>query len=662
LFNILDVKEKSKVISGVILSFLFLFSIFFVFSSELKRNGYKKVFDFLGIPEIIQYAEIGKKDLVEAKNFTLNFDFENSALKISSAKENFTKAQNKLNRIDLIYSRFIPFLPTNTISKILKASLNSVDILSYTNHILWTFTSEYDLGKVVVSLSNILDILDELEKNTMNLNLFVLPEDIQNKIKEITLFLDDILVYRQFLYKNIDTLYSMLGMDEAKTYMLVLQNTAEARATGGYIGSVVLFTMQNGKLFNFEFLDTHLLDFKGGRFSPAPEYLYYIERIALQEANYTPDIRVSGQRMKYFLENQGGPTVDTIIFIDDQILPFILDLTGSINVDGFDQAIDKENYFNLLQLNIEENNLKGEKRIKNPKENYFQFIEAVRQKLFDIKFNISYINKLKDFIYQKHIQVFSDNIKIEEFFDDLNFNGYFPNSIDNQDFLAIIHSTFFNKSNRFMEDEILHDTNISKNGEIINTLKIIRKHTYNEEKEKKIIEDVWDTIVYQSDVFREDFLKLVGKSKNLDLLRIYIPKDSEILSLEGISDEDIYIGEELDRTFLAFPFEIDISETREFSIEYKLPFKLNNILDYNLFIFKQAGSEDFNIIKKIFYQKENSVEFKKEEKLTNDLLFFIKVNNLLWNKKIQLMTNKSNKLQSKLKMKTVQEFMPMQLL
>jgi len=662
LSNYLPVKGKKKFLLGVIITLLLLSSLFLLAYSRLTKNDYERLLAFLEVPEIMSYTEEGKQNLIEAKNFTMKADFENSASKILLAKENFQKAQAKLNEIDLIYSRFIPFIPTNTANKILKAAINGVDILSYVNHILWTLITEYDFGQILVSLENILDLLDQLDNNLRALNLLVFPENIRNKIEEVVSVLDQIVVYREFLSEHMQTLYSVFGMDEAKTYMVALQNTAEARATGGYIGSIVLFTVQNGKLSNFEFLDTHLLDFEGGHFSPAPEYLNYIKRIALQESNYSPDIRLSGQRMKYFLEEQGGPTVETIIFIDDQILPFVLDLLGPVNIKGFAQEINKDNYFNLLQLNIETTNLLGKDRIKNPKEDYFKFIEAVRQKILEVKPTIDHLNKIKNFINKKNIQIFSSNKEIEKLFDELGFVGYFPEVQENQDFLAIIHSTFFNKSNRFMEDEIIHSTEISDDGELINKLTINRNHSYDEEKEEKILEDVWPVIAYQSDVFREDFLKVVGKSDNLDLLRVYVPKNSELLSVEGIARDDIYIEEELERTFFAFPLETNISEKREIVLEYKLPFVIGDIKEYNLFVFKQAGSLDSGISKIISYQDENIVKLKKQEKLINDLLFFIKdINNSIWNKNLQI-TIKKNKLQSKLKMKNAQGFMPMQLL
>lgn len=49
----------------------------------------------------------------------------------------------------------------------------------------------------------------------------------------------------------------LLGMDEPRHYLVMVQNNHELRATGGFISSIGLLTLEQGKISNLEFADSY---------------------------------------------------------------------------------------------------------------------------------------------------------------------------------------------------------------------------------------------------------------------------------------------------------------------------------------------------------------------------------------------------------------------
>ena len=135
-----------------------------------------------------------------------------------------------------------------------------------------------------------------------------------------------------------EVLPGMLGADGPRTYLLVVQNNAELRATGGLAGSLLTLRTNQGKL-------TLGKRSSAGDFLrvPAPvvrvtdeEKQLYGLGIAqdIREANETPDFPRVGQIINGFSRATYGRQVDGVIAIDPIALASLLKATGPIKVGG----------------------------------------------------------------------------------------------------------------------------------------------------------------------------------------------------------------------------------------------------------------------------------------------------------------------------------------
>ncbi|AGW42340.1 arsenical pump membrane protein [Leifsonia xyli subsp. cynodontis DSM 46306] len=132
----------------------------------------------------------------------------------------------------------------------------------------------------------------------------------------------------------------MLGADGPRTYLLVAQNPAELRATGGLIGSVAVIHADKGAV--------SLASQKAGSTigpwrSPvvsvpaATQGLYgpLVGRF-LQDANLTPDFPLAASTVAAMWASSTGTAVDGVVTMDPVVLAAVLRATGPIALPGGD--------------------------------------------------------------------------------------------------------------------------------------------------------------------------------------------------------------------------------------------------------------------------------------------------------------------------------------
>ncbi len=138
------------------------------------------------------------------------------------------------------------------------------------------------------------------------------------------------------------------GFRQTQTYLVLFQNSMELRPTGGFIGSLALAHVRDGKLVDFTIQDVYAVDgqLKGHVDPPTPiRELLSQEHWYLRDSNWDPDFRASGERALWFYEKETGTRVDGVIAIS---IPFMVDLLGAIgpiDLPDFNDRITAENFF-----------------------------------------------------------------------------------------------------------------------------------------------------------------------------------------------------------------------------------------------------------------------------------------------------------------------------
>ncbi|WP_354257074.1 DUF4012 domain-containing protein [Arthrobacter sp. OAP107] len=129
---------------------------------------------------------------------------------------------------------------------------------------------------------------------------------------------------------------AMLGDQSPRRYLLLIQNNAEARATGGIPGALAVLHVEKGKLS----LDSQTSAGAMGAFNPVvkvdPEQSeIYSRRLGkfMQDVNLTPDFPSAAQTAHAMWRSKTGEQLDGVLSIDPVALSYILDATGPVRVN-----------------------------------------------------------------------------------------------------------------------------------------------------------------------------------------------------------------------------------------------------------------------------------------------------------------------------------------
>jgi hypothetical protein len=146
---------------------------------------------------------------------------------------------------------------------------------------------------------------------------------------------------------------NMLGAAGPRNYVLLFQNPAELRATGGIAGAVALLHMENGRIeltqqassADFPMYDAPVLDL------PAETRGIFgdITGQYIQDVNLTPHFPLSAQLAQEMWNREFGVQADGVISIDPVALSYLLQATGPITLPTGD-VLSAENAVQLLLI------------------------------------------------------------------------------------------------------------------------------------------------------------------------------------------------------------------------------------------------------------------------------------------------------------------------
>lgn len=175
-------------------------------------------------------------------------------------------------------------------------------------------------------------------------------DEIDGPLQKVRTTLDILNAATKGLSEITPTLPAMLGANGTRSYLVIAQNNSEIRSTGGFPGSRMLMTIDNGQieLESFEAVGAH---FPAGTI-PLTDEEYAVVNDLMQtgatfapgDVNAVPSFPRAAQLMEWCWEEEGNDDVDGVIAIDPVFLQSLLALTGGVTtsdgtvVDGTNAA------------------------------------------------------------------------------------------------------------------------------------------------------------------------------------------------------------------------------------------------------------------------------------------------------------------------------------
>ncbi len=581
--------------------------------------------------QIVEYASSAYQDLKVASGALSDNNFYTANEQFSQAQNDFHDAEFELNKINIVLKTILKVIPTDGVNVAdAEYLLDTGKQISGLGQELTKTLTAFSTKKEAPLVEKISYFQDNIEKiipklNNINTNLEkirieAIPTDKKETFNTLKTYVSTLTNDIKELSSLSDALYEILGRDNQRRYLFIFQNNNEIRPTGGFIGSFALVDIDRGEIKNIEIPG-------GGSYSVqgqlrekvvAPYPLHLVNaRWEMQDANWFPDFPTSAEKIKWFYEKSGGPTIDGVIAMNASLIPKILEITKPIDLPAYGKTLSSANFIEETQKAVE---FEYDKTANKPKQILADLAPELLKKIFDAQGDdlLKIVKVFKSGLDEKNIQLYFTNNGVQEKFASYNWTGEMKNS--SKDFLAVINTNIRGyKTDAYIKQNIDLVSDISDDGEIINTLKITREHTGTGQK-------------------------TFDRQSNIDFLRVYVPSGATLLSAQGFSEiprdafeladpnwkkdelltkiegavwvepeSNTFVNNEFNKTVFGNWIQTDPGEKQTVVLRYKLPFKLTKSPGkkwyetfgkkqeprtfYSLFIQKQSGTEnaDYNI-------------------------------------------------------------------
>jgi len=558
--------------------------------------------------DITETAHSAYENLLSASKNTGKIQFEKAQKEFDEALENFNQAENELWFVSKMKSFYSD---TNTLSLAADALINGGRDFSIAgkNFVLAVeqfskipvyFTAQnseeedkkQDLPSITETLKEGLKYtniaISKIKKASEKINKVEekrLPKDLGERMKMAKEKINTVEDTLDAIQKHFPALLTLLGDRYPHRYLILLQNNNEMRPTGGFIGSYIIFDINDGYIENLKTHDVYKLDGSyTGIIEPPEEFKNFTSNWRFRDSNYSPDFYYSASKARWFLEKEGGPTVDTVIAINQGLLTSLLDITGPIQVGNFGK-FNSQNY-NLLLSYVIEGKVWGP---EDPKHILKVFIKEFKKELIKTENLAKIISILYKATMQKHILLYSSDGDIQALFEELKIAGRTHDVKKGEDYLSVINiSIGGSKSEQFVREEITHTTEVSKLGEVVDEVVIKRTHMWNDEILKewtKIIKD------YGFSFLPSNLVDILGRGANKVVMKVYVPTGSILISSNREDIKKLYDSDTKKDYFMTI-VSVNAGESDEVVIKYRPPItlRLNPVDTYKLITEKQPGS------------------------------------------------------------------------
>ncbi len=152
-----------------------------------------------------------------------------------------------------------------------------------------------------------------------------------------------------------DGLEPLLGYDGPRTYILLGQNEQEIRPTGGFIGTMGVIRVTEGRVESVEYASVREFDPRPDKGRTPPHDLSMglgIARWYVRDANWWPWFPESARAVQQFLREDRALEADGVIAVDTEMLRLLLKAFGPMTVEGIDRPLTAENFYVELEDEI----------------------------------------------------------------------------------------------------------------------------------------------------------------------------------------------------------------------------------------------------------------------------------------------------------------------
>ncbi len=135
--------------------------------------------------------------------------------------------------------------------------------------------------------------------------------------------------------------------DQDLNFTILLKNSQELRAGGGFMGSAAVFGIQNGHISQPVFYDIYDLAGQTSKtLPPKPGFKQFLSEgsnMSITDANWAADFSVAGEDIVSLLNSSSIHKTDVLIALNLNFIESILQITGPIDISSSQETVTADN-------------------------------------------------------------------------------------------------------------------------------------------------------------------------------------------------------------------------------------------------------------------------------------------------------------------------------
>jgi hypothetical protein len=383
---------------------------------------------------------------------------------------------------------------------------------------------------------------------------------------------------------------SVLGMEGPRTYVILGQNSAELRPTGGFIGSMGVVTIDHGAITSEDYRSSYNFDNpdKGWGVLPAPMQAHLGPGwLAVRDANWSPDFPSTARLVEAFLLQHQGIKADGVIGFTTLTVNALMEALGPLQVEGFDQPLTAQNWYSAAEQRI--NLQDGERVFGDPnKEAVLEpMLRAILRRLQagSLEDLPKVLRGLRQSVERRELQLYFHDPRAARVARRHGADGHLAPPAGS-DVLALVDANLsYSKVGPYINQRILYDVWLSDRGVVTESRVTVEYENritpaQASDSPKKINGAEWDSATQQL---------ALNPGLYGTYARLYIPRNSRVLDV-GDQDPPVLSSQELGFTTLERYYRVPAMGRNRFSYAYQIPVDLNPPGEYRLRVVKQPGT------------------------------------------------------------------------
>jgi hypothetical protein len=382
----------------------------------------------------------------------------------------------------------------------------------------------------------------------------------------------------------------LLGFEGASTYIILIQNNDELRATGGFISAIGTLRLENADIASLDFADSYAFTRQDLQYPPAPapmQRYMKIPLLLLRDANWSPDLPTSAQLIKAMYIHDTGATVQGLVTVDLRAVELIFAALAPLHLEGSNEPITDANVLEQVKQlwtaptktgTIEAVGLGtwwGQRKDFIP-----LLANSALQRLQSGEVNtVTLVQAALQALNERAIQVWVDDPAVTAQLAHLGWDGGL-HPVAHADFLALVDTNMgYNKADAVVARALRYTVTWPQDNQpALATAVITYTHPLT-------VTDEICTPTARYDVTYEDLTERCY----FNYIRLYTPLGSKLVTMEGVQPDSVLSqrGEAGTQVFAGY-FMLQPGKQHTVTVQYTLPAQLTPA-NYALLVQRQSG-------------------------------------------------------------------------